>query len=442
MTVGDGHGAGEGTHPGRRPARRPRRRGAAGGVVRAVAEPELPRHAHLVGVGGDDDRRGGAGVRQPVAVVVDPVEGDLGHAGVDVDVAVVAVVAAALHRVVPVAVHVVVDGGGLEHAVAVLVDLVVEDLGGAGVDGRVAVVAVGAVGHVALGGCAVERRRLGVAVGVDVDVPVPHRHQPGAGVAVDVAVAVVVHRVAGLDGAGEDAAVHVVAVVAQEAVVAPQVRAAARRLAGAVPVEVVVPVVAGDFELVVDLAVAVVVDAVAHLGVAGVAHGAGLDRVVAVVADGDVALLQAAHHRRLAGAVPVAVHVAEDRDVAGGDHRVGVVAVEGGDLGGGGDAVPAVARVPRREAETGRGAAVERVEGADRVGHVLVHVRAVGLAHVGAGRVDALLDGRPGGDGLRGGDGVAGLVLHDEGVRVGVDVAGAEEQRPEEGAEHHERSEH
>jgi len=217
------------------------------------------------------------------AIVVHAVATDLGGAGVHVRVAVVAVG----DRGVAVAV------GVLGRDLAVLVDLAVAvvveavlDLGRAGVDGRVAVVAV----HVRVGAVGVGVDQVGLA-GVATGVTVV-----GAGVGLTVVqavVAVAVDAVAGgVLGPGVDVGVGVVAVAVLGGVALQA--AGLHHVAGAVAVAVLVEVGLDDRQAVVDLATAVVVDAVADLGHAGVHTGVG---VVAVEE----------------GAVPVQVGV--DRDV-------------------------------------------------------------------------------------------------------------------------------
>ena len=176
-------------------------------------------------------------VGQPVAVAVEAFVGaavtvvveaitELSSAGVDGRVGVVAVgvvrdVAgggvAGCHRVGGVAVAVAVGvevPGGLAHGVVVVVIhqavavvvVAVAELGGAGVDGRVGVVAVGVVGHVAFGSVAGGHPSGRIAEAVAVGVGVPGALAGDVRiVVVHQAVAVVIHPVA-------DLAVHVVAV--------------------------------------------------------------------------------------------------------------------------------------------------------------------------------------------------------------------------------------
>ena len=212
-------------------------------------------------------------VPEPVAVVVDPVT-DLGGTGVGGGRGVVAVVAGAERRDVPIAVPVEIVGG----AVAVVVLAVAADLGGAQVGVGIQIVAVGppaVVGHLP----------------VQVQVPV-----------VDHAVAVVVRAVAELHGRRVRAGIRIVAVPVQ------------LRVAVAVVVVLERPLV--------HQTVAVVVHRVAH-AVAGpaVLGGAGVDRVVRVVA---VSGLGAVAARQGPLAVPVPVVVVEHRALV---HRAVAVVV-------------------------------------------------------------------------------------------------------------------
>ena len=584
VAVRDGDRPGQGTRARRRTARSPRCRGATGPVVVEVTDPELPGHARLIGVRGDDDRRGRRGVGDPRAAIVDPVEGDLRHAGVDRRAGVVAVGAGsgvpaghrarrrrAGGRAVAVAVRVEVVGGGREtvvhHPVAVVVHRVA-GLGRGGVNRRARVVAVGGVRHPPgrgrAGGGGVGR----VPVAVAVRVPVERGHHA----LVDAAIAVVVDAVAGLHGAVEHGGVGVVAVgrvhlavpvavrvrvrgVAAEAVLVDAVRGhvggagvdpvvlvvavgaggdarhrgvvavavavrvrlahqhgvgprgtregvrvavvavgpvrdvaggrfARRDRVGGVPegVLVVVRVPGGGVHgLVVDHGVAVLVDAVAGLdgpgldraveivavpghrglarlhaageeggaGAVAVAIEVGVDRlarttdagvrVVAVAVDGGEAgaLTDAALHAGRARAVAVAVRVDVGLRLRVADHGVGGRAVVGRDLVRRGDLVPALAGVTGGEAEAGRRGPVEGIRAVHGVGVVAVRVRTVRVARVGAERIDALLDARAGGHGLRGRDGVAGGVLHLEGVgRVGVVGAAGDREDADQGEEH------
>jgi glycerophosphoryl diester phosphodiesterase len=261
-----------------------------------------------VAIGVDVDGAGPAvvgvlGVGEAVAVVVQPVGAELRGAGVDGRVGVVAVPAgldatgegqAGAEEVgvgaVAVAVAVQVPGGGVDEAgilvvgeaVAVLVGLVgVADLGGPGVDPGVAVVAVLAVAGGALDGRAGALPDLGVAVAIPVGVTVPGGRVDRVGL-VQQAVAVVVLPVAALLGVGVDGRIGVVAVAGLlDRTDGPLAAAQGGGLvapAVAVGVGVEEPRVDGVF--LVDLAVAVVVDAVAALDGVGRAQGIA---VVAVV---------------------------------------------------------------------------------------------------------------------------------------------------------------
>ena len=198
-------------------------------------------------------------VDEPVTVVVDPIAG-LGRAWVH---GVVIVVAVPVAGAVGVAVDVLVHVG---HAVAVVVDAVAADFGRGRVHQVVVVVAVAAAG--------------GPAVVVLIEA------------VVDDPVAVLIDSVAVLDGSGLDLGVAVVA-VGQPAV--------GRRADHVQPVEEAVAV---QVERLVDVAVAVVVLAVAHLRRSGVA---GVIAVVAVVASDGGSHVARLRDRALHPAVAVAV---------------------------------------------------------------------------------------------------------------------------------------
>ena len=207
-------------------------------------------------------------------------------------------------------------------AVAVLV--------GTRVGGRVAVVAVGVVGDVAGGLVAVDVGDGGVAEGVTVGVGVPGADVDGV-VLVGGAIAVVVDEVALLEGVGVDVGGGVVAVACDLRVPGGQ-RAGLLGGAAVTPgVAVEVDVVGGGHVLV-DAAVAVVVDLVADLEVAreGLVRGVVAVLVVLDVPGG----LGAGVHRVLGVAVAVDIGVG----VVRGAHvlvdlAVAVVVDEVADLG-------------------------------------------------------------------------------------------------------------
>ena len=290
--------------------------GAGGGVALAVT------------VGVLVEGRGDPLVGAAVAVVVDTVA-HLGGRGVDRAVGVVAVqevdyVAGGLAALVggaravalAVAVGVRVVGGRdpLVHGAVAVVVLRVAVLGGARVGAGVVVVAVGAVAHVPAGGAAGAVRAAGVAEAVAVAVLVEGRLDP----LVDVAVAVVVDLVAGLRGAGVHGAVAVVAVAGVRDVAAGLAAGHGPARAVALAVAVLVDVerrtrggVHGAV-VVVDVAIAVVVDAVAHLG------SRGVDGAVAIVAVVGVADVAAGLAAGVVGGAAVALAVAVGVRVVGG----------------------------------------------------------------------------------------------------------------------------
>ena len=274
--------------------------------------------------------------------------------------------------------------------VAVAVHLVAGDLAGPWVHRAVGVVAVAVVAEVAAGLAAGGGAAVGIAVAVAVVVRVPGRGVAGV-VLVGAAVAVVVAAIAELAGGRGDRAVPVVAVLVVVGVAGAGVGALAEgcrgRVAVAVPVGVLVPVLVGD--ALVHRAVAVVVHAVAGLVGAGVLV---LVRVVAVRVVRDVA---AGLITGLGGVRAVAVAVLVRVRVPGGQARHLAVLVV--------DQAVAVVVLPVADL------------GAVRA-HVLVRVVAVRVVRdVAAGL-------------LAGGQsavGVAVAVL----VRVGVPVRGARDAR-------------
>jgi len=209
--------------------------GGVAGIDDDVGSVEVGDGAHPAGGCGDVDREGplGSVIVRPAAVLVDAVVQDVYGVGVDSGVVVVAVIAAG-HDIAVVAVPVDV---GPVCAIAVLVDTVVGDLGGARVHGGIRVVAV-----------------VPTEGGVVVAVAVHVRH----GADRVAAVAVLVDAVVGdLRGAGVDGRIGVVAVAAT----------------------VVAAVVAVAIRIEVVHAAAVLVDAVV-----GHVRGAGEHRGVPVVA--------------------------------------------------------------------------------------------------------------------------------------------------------------
>lgn len=360
-----------------------------------------------------------------VAVVIDRVAG-LHGAAVHGGVGVVAV--GRVRLAVTVAVRIGIRGVA---AVAVLVEAVRRHVGGAGVDAVVAVVAVGTGGDAFRG------------VVVTVAVPV------GIGLAGREGV--------GRRGTGEGVRVAVVAVgpVRDEAGGRFARRDRVGGVTEVVPVLVRVPGV-GVHGVVVDVDVAVVVDPVAGLDHRGVDRGRTIVAVAVVVRPPGGDLADQGHRT---GTVAVAVHVAIGLDARSTDAVVAVVtvpidtgetgpgadtalhagrtgadaivvridvgggvvvgdrgvvgpAVVDGDLGRRGDAVPAHTGIAGRDAEAGRRGPVEGVSRVDGVGVVAVRVGAVRLAHELTDRIDAVLDGRPGGDALRGRDDVAVAVAN------------------------------
>ena len=409
------------------------------GVDGPVADPELP----LVGgervLGRDADLDGVAGVRGTVAVVVHQVEADLRRVRVHRRVRVVAVRAAGGLAVEAVAVRVRAGRGDLVAARAVLVDAVVHDLAGAGVDGAVPVVAILGVVDAARGDGA---RPGGVGLVAAVAVAIDVRPALHAGDSEDVvvlvivvAVAVVVIAVADLGGARVDGAVAVVAVLGVVDVALGL--AAGQDDVGDVAVAVAVTVLVeggAALEVVVrgvDGAVAVVVEAVADLGGGGVHVRVG---VLAVTIDEGVAVRAAGHEGLAVNTVAVAVSVRVDDEVGGGHAGVAVVAVlgeHGGlvDL----DVLGGQRAGDEAEAAVGEGVTAVDVEGAIDV-RVLapgLGAREIGVAGVEADReLEAVLDGRPGGQRL--GRGLGAVRPLDD---VGVDDGGAggeeEGQEPE-----------
>ena len=219
----------------------------------------------------------GVVVRQLVAVLVDAIVVDLGGGGVDGGVGVVAVGAAVVCGVLAILVGVVVTG-----PITVTIHAVVVDLGGGGVDGGIGVVAVGAA----------------VAVGV---------LAVFVGVVVRQLVAVLVDAVVvDLGGTRVDGAVVVVAV------------GAAADIGGVVAVAIDVGEVG---------AITVVVDAVVgDLGAAGVDGGVGVVAVgvVGAVAAGHIAF----EHRAAAVAVAIVIGVGVVRGRIAGSRAIdGAVAV-------------------------------------------------------------------------------------------------------------------
>lgn len=268
----------------------------------------------------------------PVAVLVDPVVGHLGRAGVDVRVGVVAV--EAVDRSVAVAVRIRrrVERGGI----AVVVDPVVQDLRELRAPLGVLVVAV----HDGI---------RAIAVHVDPVEPIAVLVDP------------VVHH---LGCAGVDERVGVVAVVAVDAAVVVAVRVGRHEVA---PVAVLVDSVVRDLQHVgVDLLVGVVAV------VDGVESGVGRARVVHVPV-----LVRVLVVDRSAAVVVDSVAVL---GVAREGDRLGIVAVRaGGHVGGRGHVPVAVlVRVFHAQARTlelGRAG-----EGVDAGGHVVVAVDDVAVA--------------------------------------------------------------
>ncbi len=232
-----------------------------------------------------------------------------------------------------------IHSAGLVHVSVAVVVHAVADLVGAGVDGRVGVVAVGAMGAVG---------HAQIAIGVTVET------------LVRVSVAVVVHAVAVLVGTGVDAGIGVVAVRAVGGVTAGHVALSQgeTRITVAVGVGVCVPGGRVQGVVLVEVAVAVRIHAVAVLVRAGVDRGvgvvavagrlhepgrleAGVDRCAIAIAVAVVVVVP----RGLVGhaqiiivhqAVAVVVHTIADLLDVRVDGGVGVVAVGGvGDVAGG-----------------------------------------------------------------------------------------------------------
>ena len=234
--------------------------------------------------------RGVALVGLSVAVVVDAIA-QLGGAGVDGAVGVVAVgvvgdiacgqrAGIGRGRGVTEAVAVVVGVEGARVCGVVLVGLsvavvvdVVAQLGGAGVDCAVGVVAVGTVGHpcplwlgAGIGGGG------GIAKAIAVGVAIPGARHPF----VDETIAIVVGAIAQLWSAGVDVCVGVVAVVAGGHIAAEGIAALGGGGVIAEAVDILVGIVGAGHPLV-DETIAVVVDAITQL------WGAGVDGEVAIV---------------------------------------------------------------------------------------------------------------------------------------------------------------
>ena len=299
-------------------------------------------------------------VDHTVAVLVRAVT-DLHDVGIDIRIGIVAVTAdqhIPAHDetgsdgsgvvTVAVEVRVRVPGGCgdtvVDHAVAVVVRAVAV-LGGAGVDAVIGVEAVAVIGHVARGLVAGDSRDGGVAVGVGVGVGVPGGCIRRV-VFVHVAVAVVVVPVAVLGGRRVDGGQGVVAVGRIGDVAHRNFAGVDRvgRVAVAIDVTVVVP--GGSVHAaIVDLAVAVVIEAVAEFGraregrrIAVVALFAGRETVavqvgiadravtVVVVRIGAVVLGDAGVE---VGVEVVAVTVQGDvtAGLVAGDHDRGTIAV-------------------------------------------------------------------------------------------------------------------
>ncbi len=273
-------------------------------------------------------------VRHPVAVVVLAVVVDIGRAGVDRRVAVVAVRAAGRHHVVPVAVEVVgirTDPAFIDPAHAVVVDAVA-DLRGSRVDAGVAVIAVLAVLDVAHGDRAVQGRGGGVAEAVRVEVSVVRVEHP----IVDHGVAVVVRAVAHLGVAGECGGVRIVAVVVHggEAFRLGTCPLAGGTRAVAVAVRIgeerggsgrgrLDALVGSEHDLV-DPVHAVVVDPVADLGIPGEGGDFAVVAIVGVVEGDTLDHLARADEAvpGTRGGVPVGAGVGRDR----AERRGGIVA--------------------------------------------------------------------------------------------------------------------
>ena len=326
-----------------------------------------------------------------VAVVVDGVA-DLGGAGVDGGEEVVAVgvvgdeaggsTVTGRFRIgavaVAIAVAVRVPGGKgqalVDLAVAVVIHAVA-DFGGAGVDGDVGVVAVGAVGDVAFGRRAGGNGNIDVPITVRIRVPVEGVELNSTVRGVDEQVTVVVDGVADLGGAGVDGGEEVVAVGAVGDVAFGRGAGEHHHIGVAVAVIVIVHEESAR-DVLIDVAIAVVVEAVAFFGGIGI----GLDViVVAVAVDGGVAF-GSAGHEAFAGAVGIAVAVGVDRNVGVRDVSTFIVAVaEVGALGRS-DFNPFFFRSARVDAEA---AGVERIRDARVDVGVAVGVGAVGLEGVG-----------------------------------------------------------
>ena len=257
-------------------------RGGRGEVTVAVGVGvEVPDRASQVGA---------------ITVLVDAVATDLGGAGVDGGVGVVAVI------VLVVAVAIGVDGrrgADFIGSVAILVDAVATDLGGTGIHGGIGVVAVATTGRAAVDAVAVAVRiDLGPGIAEAVAATVELVALAGATVLVrdalglagvvdriglglvDQAVAVVVDAVADELGGGRRDTPRVIVAVGVVDDVADRLRAGDDEIVWvAVAVEVHIGVPGGRAGgVLVDHAVAVVVDAVAELG------GVGVDGVVPIVA--------------------------------------------------------------------------------------------------------------------------------------------------------------
>ncbi len=333
-------------------------------------------------------------------------------------------------------------GGGDEIApVAVLVDAVVRDFGGAGVDPNVAVVAVRGVLDLARGHDAAPGGARGlVAEPVAVRVWPGLRAGEGHDVAVVVvrdAVAVVVHAVADLERVRVDGRVRVVAVVVVVDVAAGHLahHDAAARVAVEVRVVVLEELLGVDHVVVgiVHRAIAVVVDGVAGLDAERVDGRVG---VVAVGIVHDPAGAEAADERRGGRiAVAVEIRIGVGGDGRAGDGGVGVVAV----LEHVGGLVDLDVLSGQRAGDDAETAGVERRGRIHVVVAVAVVVRTPGLGAaergvagvVGDREVQAVLDGRAGGQGLGRGHGVARAIANVENIGIVGVAAGAEEREQE-----------
>ncbi len=224
-----------------------------------------------------------------VAIIIDPVALNFRCPGIHRGVGVVAV------GDVRVAIAIAVRQRAVR-AVAVLVDAVRHNFRGAGVHRRIRVVAVRAVAHGADRLITGVFRRHHVTIAVAVHVGVPRAFARGSAF-VDVPVAIIVDAVAGLDDAGADTRIRVVAV---------------RTAVDDVVVPIAIRIRIGEVA-----SVTVLVDAVRHdLRGAGIRRGVPVIAVRTVGDEADRLIARALEARHIA--VAVAVHVGVPRAFARG----------------------------------------------------------------------------------------------------------------------------